>query len=348
MGIRHIFAAAARRMRLDRLRPEARLAALALAIAAAGAAAQPALQLPLRCNPGQDCWVSNHVDLDPSRGVRDYACGAFTYDAHDGTDLALRDMQAMREGVAVLAAAGGVVRALRDGMADASVRQTGYDPVRERECGNGLRIDHGDGWETQYCHLRRGSLSVRRGERVEPGQSLGLVGLSGVTEYPHLHFTLRRHREVVDPFRGSHAPGCGVGGNPLWDAATLARLPYAPGAIYNYGVAASLPRPVDVREGRHRSRVLERGAGALVVWLDAFGVAAGDIVRLSVRGPRSRLIFEEEMILKKRQARVFRAAGRKRGAEPWPAGAYEAEIVLQRAAGPAAPAAAIRFSFEVR
>ncbi|MBI4293129.1 MAG: M23 family metallopeptidase [Betaproteobacteria bacterium] len=346
MGIRHIFAAAARCTRLDRLRPEARLAGLALAFAAAGAAAQPALQLPLRSNPGQDCWIANHVDLDPGRGARDYACGVLTYDAHDGTDLALRDLQAMREGVAVLAAARGTVRAVREGMADANVRETGGDKVRERECGNGLRIDHGEGWETQYCHLKRGSLRVRRGERVEPGQALGLVGLSGATEYPHLHFTLRRHRDVVDPFRGSDAPSCGVGGNPLWDAATLARLPYSPGAIYNYGVAASLPRPVDVREGRHRGRVLERDAGALVVWLEVFGVAAGDTVRLSVRGPGSLLLFQEKMILKKRQARVYRAAGRKRGAEPWPAGAYEAEITLQRAVEPAAPA--VRLSFEVR
>ncbi len=206
-------------------RPEARLAALALAIVAAGALAQPALQLPLRCQPGQDCWISNHVDLDPGRGARDYACGVLTYDGHNGTDLALRDLQAMREGVAVLAAAGGVVRAVRDGTADASVRETGDDKVRERECGNGLRIDHGDGWETQYCHLQRGSLRVRRGERVELGQTLGLVGLSGLTEYPHLHFTLRRHLGVLDPFRGSDAPGCGVGGDPLGDAATLARIP---------------------------------------------------------------------------------------------------------------------------
>jgi hypothetical protein len=331
-----------------RFRSEARLAALALATLAAGAGAQPALQLPLRCQPGQDCWISNHVDLDPGRGARDYACGVFTYDGHNGTDFALRDLQAMREGVAVLAAAGGVVRAVRDGTPDASVRETGRDSVRDRECGNGLRIDHGDGWETQYCHLRRGSLRVRRGERVELGQTLGLVGQSGLTEYPHLHFTLRRHLEVVDPFRGSDAPSCGVGGNPLWDAATLAGLPYAPGSIYNYGIAASLPRPNGVREGRYRSLILKREAAALVVWFEAFGVAAGDTVRLSVRGPGSRLLFEESMTLQKRQARVFRAAGRKRGTEPWPAGAYEAEIALRHSGEPSAPDAAVRLSFEVR
>jgi D-3-phosphoglycerate dehydrogenase len=48
--------------------------------------------------------------------------------------------------------------------------------IAGRECGNGVVIAHEDGWETQYCHMRRGSVAVQPGERVARGQTLGLVG----------------------------------------------------------------------------------------------------------------------------------------------------------------------------
>lgn len=332
------------------LRPERLLAAAAsLLLAGNVAAQQPSLQLPLRCAPGDTCWISNHVDLDPGPGARDYACGALTYDAHNGTDLALRDLEAMRSGVAVVAAAAGVVRGARDGMADASVRETGRNGVRDRECGNGVRIAHDAGWETQYCHLRRGSVRVRRGEQVPAGRALGLVGLSGLTEYPHLHFTVRHEGRAVDPFRGLDAQApCGRGERPLWDAATVALLPYAPGAIYNYGVASAMPRAADARAGRHRARVLARDAAAVVVWLEIFGVAAGDALSIEIFAPGERELLRHSVVFEKAQARVFRAAGRKRGAVPWPPGAYRAQLSVQRARESAAPPAVVRLSFDIQ
>jgi len=77
----------------------------------------------------------------------------------------------MARGEPVVASAGGVVAAARDGVDDISMRDA---PVpRGRECGNGVRIVHGGGWKTQYCHLRKGSVAVKNGDM------LGLVGLSG-------------------------------------------------------------------------------------------------------------------------------------------------------------------------
>jgi murein DD-endopeptidase MepM/ murein hydrolase activator NlpD len=300
------------------------------------------LRLPLQCAPGVDCWISNHVDLDPGSGRRDYSCGALTYNAHNGTDFALRDLHAMRAGVAVLAAAAGTVLGSRDGMPDASVRETGLAPVRDRECGNGLRLDHGEGLETQYCHLRLGSVTVRPGERVVAGQALGLVGMSGLSEYPHLHFTVRYRGELLDPFRGTEAaPACGAGERPLWHPAVLAVLPYAAGAIYNYGIAPFVPSAVEVREGRQQENVVPRDAAQLVVWLEAFGVSAGDVLNVRVRDAAGQTLLEHRSRFERTQARVFRAVGRKRGAEPWSAGAYTAEIAVGRGA-------VHRLSFEVR
>ena len=55
----------------------------------------PALGLPIRCRPGEDCWLVNLVDVDPGPGRRDYACGKMTYDGHKGTDIAIRDLAVM-------------------------------------------------------------------------------------------------------------------------------------------------------------------------------------------------------------------------------------------------------------
>jgi hypothetical protein len=325
------------------------ISAWLLFFSAVAAAQAPALRLPLECTPGNDCWISNHVDLDDGPGARDYACGGFTYNGHSGTDIALRDLAAMQAGVTVVAAADGVVRGTRDGVEDVNVRRRVPEAVAGTECGNGVRVDHGGGWQTQYCHLRRGSVAVKRGERVRAGQALGLVGLSGLTEYPHLHFSVRRGAAVIDPFRGEGAaPECGAGERPLWDAATLGALGYAPGTIYNFGVAPRVPKAPEVRAGALRERSLPSDAPAIVVWAEVFRVSGGDTLRVSVQAPDGPVLFQHQESLKTPQARVFRAFGRKRGAGLWAPGTYWVTIATEKIAVAGRPPTTIRFSFEIR
>ncbi|MGY3145616.1 hypothetical protein ACVWYQ_002615 [Bradyrhizobium sp. USDA 3397] len=155
---------------------------------------------PVACDLGRTCFIQNYVDHDPSDKTLDFRCGRRTYDGHDGTDIRLPDLDVQRTGVAVVAAASGRVAHTRDGMDDVSVKVAGKAAVAGRECGNGAVVEHGNGWSTQYCHMAKGSLRVKPGDSVSAGQTLGLVGLSGNTELPHLHFTVRQSRAVVDPF----------------------------------------------------------------------------------------------------------------------------------------------------
>jgi murein DD-endopeptidase MepM/ murein hydrolase activator NlpD len=71
--------------------------------------------------------------------------------------------------------------------------------------GNHVVIDHGDGLHSAYAHLRRGSLAVAAGDRVEAGQQLGEVGNSGNSSEPHLHVQLMDDPSVTGaagvPFR---------------------------------------------------------------------------------------------------------------------------------------------------
>ncbi|GAB2909226.1 M23 family metallopeptidase [Streptomyces mayteni] len=59
-----------------------------------------------------------------------------------------------------------------------------------RVVGNHLVLDLGDGVYAMYAHLRRGSLTVRPGDRVVAGQQLARCGNSGNSTEPHLHFQL--------------------------------------------------------------------------------------------------------------------------------------------------------------
>ena len=318
----------------------------------------PKLSLPLDCRVGVDCWIAAHVDLDPGGGVADYACGHLSYNGHKGTDIAIRDLGAMAEGVAVLAAAPGIVSNWRDGMEDVGVREAGRRRAIEgRECGNGLTIDHGMGWTTQYCHMRRGSVDVVTGQAVTAGQGIGLVGLSGKTSYPHLHFALRLKRKVVGPFAGlgpggkpeirlsgrtarrkarekgqaeAKAGRCGAGAGTLWRAETLAALPYRPVVIFNAGFAPRTPEVADVRKGRYRGGVLADDAGALVLWAELFGVAKGDRLRFRLIAPDGTAFADRLVVLEKHQARRFQYVGKKLGRASWPLGRYRGEVTLTR------------------
>lgn len=63
--------------------------------------------------------------------------------------------------------------------------------------GNTIVLDHGLGVISLLAHLSR--LDVREGDRVEPGQVIGLVGATGRVTGPHLHWALRVSGARVDP-----------------------------------------------------------------------------------------------------------------------------------------------------
>lgn len=65
--------------------------------------------------------------------------------------------------------------------------------------GNYLIVDHGNGFKTRYLHLQR-SL-VKKGDRVERGQEIGLLGNTGRSTGPHLHYTILYNGDPIDPYR---------------------------------------------------------------------------------------------------------------------------------------------------
>ncbi|BBK33295.1 peptidase M23-like protein [Stella humosa] len=293
------------------------------------------LGLPIQCRPGTDCWVVNYVDQDPGPGRKDYRCGVMSYDGHNGTDIAIRDLKAMKEGVPVLAAAAGVVRAIRDEMDDVNFRDIPADAIAKRECGNAVILDHGDGWQTQYCHMRRGSVRVKPRDQVAAGQPIGLVGMSGKTEFPHIHVTVRHQGQMVDPFLGKGGgEACQAGREPLWHPDVAAALPYKAGAVHIAGIAAGKPDLKKARAGELATASLPADTDMLVVWTEVYNVVTDDTLQLRLLAPDGRVLLDSNQKIEKDQARIFRSVGRKRPGAAWPPGIYKAEITYARAGKP--------------
>jgi Peptidase family M23 len=253
-----------------------------------------ALDLPAQCQLGETCWVVNYVDVDSSVAAKDFQCHERTYNGHDGIDLAIRDRGVMDQGVSVIAAASGTIRRVRDGVADVGLSKTNSrEAIAGRECGNGVVIDHGRGWETQYCHLKQHSIRVTIGERVDRGNELGLIGLSGKTEFPHVHLTVRHDGRVIDPFMGRpREAGCGAEGHSLWRDP---RITYEDVALYHAGFASEEPQIDAIRGGHAVADTLSADAVALVLWVDIFGVQADDQFRVQITAPDGRMILDQEL-----------------------------------------------------
>ena len=303
-------------------------------------------RLPVGCTPGTDCWAFQLPDVDPGPDRQDYACGKLAYDGHDGTDIGLASLAEIARGVPVFAAAPGTVKGVRDGMQDALVSEIGKDAVKDRECGNGVVIEHEGGWQTQYCHLRKGTIAVRSGQKIEAGTRLGEVGLSGSTDFAHLEFIVRKDGKTVDPFRGLEGgPDCGPGHKPIWDAAAQKALAYGP-APYHIGVAPRAPKYDEILKGQFPDDTLPGSAEALVLWAEFNGLAPGDVLHLTLTGPDGKVMASKDLPMDAAKVRQFFFIGKKRTAE-WQKGDYTGLASVERKDGLGAGKREMRYSFTV-
>ncbi|QGX97379.1 M23 family metallopeptidase [Roseovarius faecimaris] len=301
------------------------IAALAMTTQAAPAG-PPELVWPLDCVQGQTCYIEDYVDADPGPGQADYTCGLKSRDGHRGTDIVLRDFAMISAGVAVRAAAPGVVSAMRDGMEDVAVTAETRAEISKQGCGNAVRIDHGDGWQTLYCHLKKGSVAVRSGDRVDAGQQIGLVGLSGLTNIPHLHIGVLRDGVVIDPFAPEHTTRCGAPDGPgLWAETPI----YHQTGFITAGMATGVPSFDAVKSGAARADTAHPSE-PLVLYGHFHHAQTGDVLTLSADGPEGE-IFSHSEVLKSPNASQFKAFGRKAPPGGWPEGAYRGIARLTRA-----------------
>ncbi len=290
-------------------------------LVSAAAAQDLQLALPLACKIGTDCWVQQYADHDATSAVQDYNCGHETYDGHDGTDFRVRNLSSQ---VNVVASAPGLVRAVRDNEVDHLVR-TAADKmaVQNRECGNGVVLDHANGWQTQYCHMRKGTITVKVGDHVTSQAKLGEVGYSGLAAFPHVHLTLRHVGKTRDPFTGSpnDRRKCDGEQHNLWNSSAKEALAYRKGEIIEAGfqnapVELSILETIGIDQ-----RMPDSSWPAMVAYAWAIKLSAGDTVTVTLQGPQG-IDASNSTILNHDKAQYMLFAGKKKPPTGWPAGTY--------------------------
>ncbi len=163
-----------------------------------------------------DVWgISNYVDQNPAfpNQILDYNCGARTYDVangynHAGIDIFNWPFQWKlmdNDAVEIIAAAAGQILAKVGSRIDRSCSLNGSN-------WNFVYIQHADGSVAVYGHMKQNSPTPKNvGDMVAEGEYLGIVGSSGNSTGPHLHFEVYSEIEwngvgqdiLVDPYAGA-------------------------------------------------------------------------------------------------------------------------------------------------
>ena len=189
---------------------------------------------PIDCIPGINC-VGRHFRIgypDINGTGKAYSCGQPGYLGHQGTDIVVSSVE---QGVAVLAAANGVVRWTADGLYDHCPDANNRECDEQRKslltfvghkeaslgfnAGNYVVLEHkidGISYLTLYAHLQTGSILTVLGQKVSRGEKIAVVGSSGNARIPHLHFGVFKEEgkfyRPVDPWKGP----CNTTSHGLW------------------------------------------------------------------------------------------------------------------------------------
>ncbi|MFW5426617.1 MAG: M23 family metallopeptidase [Methylophagaceae bacterium] len=118
--------------------------------------------------PIDEGWLSSHYGnrIDPFDGNKTF---------HHGIDFAGKE--------------GGGIYAVADGLVSWTGNKSGY--------GKTVEIDHGNGYVTRYAHSKE--LLVSLGDKVTKDQKIALIGSTGRSTGPHVHFELLRAGHTINP-----------------------------------------------------------------------------------------------------------------------------------------------------
>jgi Peptidase family M23 len=101
-------------------------------------------------------------------------------------------------GLEAYAVADATVVEVKDGLPENVPNEKPAVPINfETVAGNHVNLDLGGGVFAMYAHLQPGSIRVKVGDRVTVGQVIGLVGNTGNSSEPHLHFQLMNHNNPL-------------------------------------------------------------------------------------------------------------------------------------------------------
>jgi hypothetical protein len=156
------------------------------------------------------------------------------------------------------------------------------------------------------------------------------VGLSGNTEFPHLHMTVRHAGEIVDPFAPDPAtPQACADRAGLWTAQARARMPYRPGRVLNAGFTDAQITMAQLEAGDLRPVTAD--APLMVAYFRAISLLPGDTIEIDLRGPNGdSLAHTRGQPMVRWRAQEMTYVGKRRPPAGWPKGLYVAEYRIWR------------------
>ena len=92
-------------------------------------------------------------------------------------------------GIDIKANSGANVYSTAQGRISFSGNKKGY--------GKSIIIEHAEGYSTFYAHLEK--IFVKEGQSVKTGKVIGLIGSTGISTVPHLHYELRKNNIAINP-----------------------------------------------------------------------------------------------------------------------------------------------------
>ena len=182
--------------------------------------------------------------------------------------------------------------------------------------------------------MANGSIVVPVGAEIRAGQKIGQVGLSGNTEYPHLHFTVRSGQANIDPFAplGGNGNACGSGSS-MWKSDVAKALSYKPATVLNVGFATSALTMEQVEAGNIVSPT--RPTQSIVAYVRTINLRVGDVQQFTLKAPDGGILASHAGTpMTSNQAQRFVFIGKKTPPSGWPKGKYSAEYVVLRSGRP--------------
>lgn len=293
----------------------------------------PLLAFPVACDTDSDCFIQHYFDYDPGPEALDHTCGILTYNGHQGIDIRVSSPQWKESGFPVLAAAKGKIEIIKDGIPDRALNQQEIKSTRglAPKPSNSVVINHGDGWRTHYGHLRQGSVIVKPGQEVSQGSLLGLVGLSGSTSFPHLHFHLSYRGQNIDPFTGmTGSEGCdqAATGRSFWSAEANAKLGYKDAGVFRTGFSDHFPDYEELDTQKVEISNFPAESKEFYFWVSLWGIRQGDMEELKILLPDGD-IYQRSDEIEKSSVQGLRGFFYSRSL-PLPAGTYHVNYKLRR------------------
>jgi Peptidase family M23 len=232
--------------------------------------------LPVAGLTNIDYAIPFYVDLDSSNGIRDFNCTRLTFNGHTGHDPYIRSFREQAIGVPVFAVRDGVVLDLRDGEPDENTSNT--NPSLRA---NYVYMRHGADERSQYVHLKRNSITVKVGDFVPAGTQIGMVGSSGPSRAPHIHFETTLNAQPVEPMAGP----CRAGRSylPHQEAQITTDTPIAFGAAFSRQSFGNF-RPAPFDDAPHTGTFLT-GPQTIYFRTELANVGASTLYQLTLDPP---------------------------------------------------------------